>query len=79
MKRRLDLDLKYIRSWLPWLDFRIMAKTVPVVFGEVLRVRREPRGSQAPCDPLGQQQDAEPGIGGQVSGAKSQRLLAHAE
>jgi lipopolysaccharide/colanic/teichoic acid biosynthesis glycosyltransferase len=25
------LDLQYIDSWSPWLDFKILAKTVPVV------------------------------------------------
>ncbi len=29
--RWMQLDLQYIDSWSPWLDFKILAKTVPVV------------------------------------------------
>jgi lipopolysaccharide/colanic/teichoic acid biosynthesis glycosyltransferase len=28
----MKLDLKYIDSWSPMLDFKILAKTVPAVF-----------------------------------------------
>jgi len=29
--RRVDLDCRYIREWTPWLDLKILLKTVMVV------------------------------------------------
>jgi len=26
-----ELDLEYIREWSPWLDLKILCKTIPVV------------------------------------------------
>ncbi|MEO7035154.1 MAG: sugar transferase [Polyangiaceae bacterium] len=31
--QRVHLDVEYVRSWSPWLDLYILAKTVPVVVG----------------------------------------------
>jgi lipopolysaccharide/colanic/teichoic acid biosynthesis glycosyltransferase len=32
-ERRLHMDVEYVRSWSPWLDIYVLAKTVPVVLG----------------------------------------------
>lgn len=29
--RRMELDLRYVEQWSPWLDLKILARTVPVV------------------------------------------------
>jgi Undecaprenyl-phosphate galactose phosphotransferase WbaP len=31
--QRVQLDVDYVRSWSPWLDLYVLARTVPVVFG----------------------------------------------
>jgi lipopolysaccharide/colanic/teichoic acid biosynthesis glycosyltransferase len=31
--RRLHMDVEYVRSWSPWLDIYVLARTVPVVLG----------------------------------------------
>jgi lipopolysaccharide/colanic/teichoic acid biosynthesis glycosyltransferase len=30
--RWMELDLAYIDNWSPWLDLKILVKTIPVVF-----------------------------------------------
>jgi lipopolysaccharide/colanic/teichoic acid biosynthesis glycosyltransferase len=30
---RIQLDVEYVRNWSPWLDFYVLARTVPVVLG----------------------------------------------
>ncbi len=32
-EQRVKLDVEYVRSWSPWLDLYVLARTVPVVFG----------------------------------------------
>jgi len=32
-ERRVQLDVAYVRSWSPWLDIYVLARTVPVVLG----------------------------------------------
>jgi len=32
-ERRLHMDVEYVRSWSPWLDIYVLARTVPVVLG----------------------------------------------
>ncbi|MGC4093503.1 MAG: exopolysaccharide biosynthesis polyprenyl glycosylphosphotransferase [Polyangiaceae bacterium] len=32
-EQRVALDVEYVRNWSPWLDFYVLARTVPVVFG----------------------------------------------
>lgn len=32
-EQRLQLDVEYVRSWSPWLDLYVLARTVPVVIG----------------------------------------------
>ncbi len=32
-EHRVKLDVEYVRSWSPWLDLYVIAKTVPVVLG----------------------------------------------
>lgn len=32
-EQRVQLDVEYVRSWSPWLDLYVLARTVPVVFG----------------------------------------------
>lgn len=32
-ERRLHMDVEYVRSWSPWLDIYVLARTVPVVIG----------------------------------------------
>ncbi len=32
-EQRVLLDVEYVRSWSPWLDLYVLARTVPVVFG----------------------------------------------
>jgi lipopolysaccharide/colanic/teichoic acid biosynthesis glycosyltransferase len=32
-EQRLHLDVEYVRSWSPWLDLYVLARTVPVVLG----------------------------------------------
>jgi len=31
--QRVQLDVEYVRSWSPWLDLYVLARTVPVVLG----------------------------------------------
>ncbi len=30
---RVNLDVQYVRNWSPWLDFYVLARTLPVVIG----------------------------------------------
>jgi lipopolysaccharide/colanic/teichoic acid biosynthesis glycosyltransferase len=30
---RVQLDVEYVRSWSPWLDLYVLARTLPVVLG----------------------------------------------
>jgi Undecaprenyl-phosphate galactose phosphotransferase WbaP len=32
-ERRLHMDVEYVRSWSPWLDIYVLARTIPVVLG----------------------------------------------
>jgi putative colanic acid biosynthesis UDP-glucose lipid carrier transferase len=32
MRARLEYDLEYLRNWSPWLDFRIILRTIRLVF-----------------------------------------------
>jgi len=32
-KRRVQMDVEYVRNWSPWLDIYVLARTVPVVLG----------------------------------------------
>jgi len=32
-EQRVQLDVEYVRSWSPWLDLYVLARTVPVVLG----------------------------------------------
>ena len=32
-EQRVLLDVEYVRSWSPWLDLYVLARTVPVVVG----------------------------------------------
>ncbi len=38
-EERIRLDLRYVDNWSPWLDFRILVKVVPILFG--LRIFKE--------------------------------------
>jgi putative colanic acid biosynthesis UDP-glucose lipid carrier transferase len=77
IEARVELDLRYIRTWSPALDLRILAQTIPALFrdsGDELETPEQP-----PRQPVNHQQQPEPGIGDGITPTKPAGFLNHSE